>query len=299
MELHQLRYAVKVAKHLNFSKAAAELYLSQPNLSHQIAKLETELGVSLYERKTRFVRLTAAGEIFIAHAEKVLSELDALHQAMQGCGVLSSGDLTIGLLSAGGQRIISHLPAFQKKYPGIHIRIVEVAGSPELMSLLQAGQIDVAYLIQPSTNQQDKKIRFDPLIHGVLSLIVTNKHRFANRKRLAFSELSAESFVFPPRALSMHTLILNACRAGGFEPKITCECGPLNTVLDLVTAGVGVAFASSPILNVLHLPHVKTIPLDPAIERTAGLAALEDKHQTPAVSAFRSFMIEAISMVQP
>ena len=133
MELHQLRYAVKVAKHLNFSKAAAELYLSQPNLSHQIAKLETELGVSLYERKTRFVRLTAAGEIFIAHAEKVLSELDALHQAMQGCGDLSSGDLTIGLLSAGGQRIISHLPAFQKKYPGIHIRIVEVAGSPELI----------------------------------------------------------------------------------------------------------------------------------------------------------------------
>ncbi len=295
MELHQLRYVVQVAKHLNFSKAAAELYLTQPNLSHQIAKLETEIGVSLYERKTRSVKLTPAGEIFVSHAQRILAELGALQQAMQGCCGLSSGDLNIGILSAGGQRLISHFPAFQNKFPGVHIRIVEGAGSPELMNLLQSGHIDIAYLIQPSVHQQEGKIHFDPLVKGSIVLIVGEKHRLAGRKRISFSELSEERFVFPPRALSMHTIILNACRASGFEPKITCECGPLNTVLDLVATGLGVAFASSPILDALHLPRVKTIPLEPVIERTVSLAVLEDKHRLPVISGFRNFMIEAIA----
>lgn len=295
VELHQLRYVVQVAKHLHFSKAATELYLSQPNLSHQISKLEREIGVSLYERKTRSVKLTPAGEIFVSHAEKILAELGALQQAMQECGGRSTGDINIGVLSAGGQRLISHFPAFQNQYPGVHLRLVEGAGSPELIHMLQSGQIDIAYLIQPSTNQTDNKIRFDPLIKGSVVLIVGEKHRFAAKKRIAFSELSEERFVFPPRALSMHNIILNACHASGFEPKITCECGPLNTVLDLVAAGIGVAFASSPILDALHLTNVRTIPLEPVIERTVSLAVLEDKHHLPVISVFRNFMIEAIS----
>ena len=126
-------------------------------------------------------------------------------------------------------------------------------------------------------------------------MIVGEKHRFAAKTRIAFSELSEERFVFPPRALSMHNIILNACHVSGFEPKITCECGPLNTVLDLVAAGIGVAFASSPILDALHLTNVRTIPLEPVIERTVSLAVLEDKHHLPVISVFRNFMIEAIS----
>ena len=295
MELHQLRYVVQVAKHLNFSKAADELYLSQPNLSQQISKLETEIGVTLYERKTRSVKLTPAGEVFVRHAEKILAELDNLQLAMQECSGLGAGEIGIGILSAGGQRLISHFPAFQKQYPGVHLRIVESAGSPELIHLLQSGQIDVAYLIQPATHNHDHKLRFDPLIRGSIVLIVDERHRFADRERISFSELAAERFVFPPRALSMHNSILNVCRASGFEPKITCECGPLNTVLDLVAAGLGVAFASSPILDALQLKQVKTIFLDPVIERTVSLATLEDKHHLPVISVFRNFMLDAIS----
>lgn len=294
MELHQLRYVVQVAKHLNFSKAAAELFLSQPNLSQQIAKLETEIGVSLYERKTRSVKLTSAGEIFVSRAEKILAELGSLQQAMQECGGLSSGEIKLGVLSAGGQRLISHFPSFQKKYPGIHIRIIEAAGSPDLLNLLQTGQIDIAYLIQPSVSQPNKKIHFDKLIKGAVVLIVGEKHRFAARKRISLSEASEERFVFPPRALSMHDIALNACRKSGFEPKVACECGHLNTVLDLVAAGLGIAFASSPILDALQLPHVRTLTLDPVIERTGSLAVLENQHQLPAIAAFRRFMIESI-----
>ena len=83
MELHQLRYMVKLAKHLHFSKAALELGITQPTLSQQIERLETELGCKLFARRTRSVELTLAGEAFLLHAVRVLDELAALSDTLQ------------------------------------------------------------------------------------------------------------------------------------------------------------------------------------------------------------------------
>jgi len=295
MELHQLHYVLQVAKHLNFSRAAAGFCVTQPNLSRQILKLEAELGVSLFERKTRSVKLTIAGIDFVARAEMILSELEALHEAMQEYGTLASGDIRIGILSAGGQKVITQIPAFQKKHPSIHIHIIEGGGSPDLLKSLQEGKIDIAYLIQPDDTTQHKRIQFYPLITGSVVLITCANHRFVSQKQIALAEAANENFIFPPRSHSIYNVALNACRASGFEPNITCECGHFNTIIDLVKTGLGISFASSPIVDSLQLPTIRVIPFVPFIERTVCLATWEDKHQQPVISVFRDFMINAIN----
>lgn len=293
-ELHQLRYVVQIAKHLNFSRAADDLCVTQPTLSHQILKLEEELGVSLFERRTRSVKPTVAGQRFIDQAEKVLADLECLRQSMQEYSSCVSGDIRIGVLPvAGSPNLTSFIPAFRKNYPGIRIRIIEAAGSHELMKLLLAGSIDVACLIPQPEQSYKVPIRFYPLISGRVVLVTAENHRFANRQHISLFEAADEMFILPPVTHSIYDVALSACRASGFEPKIACECGQLTTLLNLVAKGVGISFASSQLVEASLPAGICVIPFEPVIERTICLAALAVRHQ-PIISTFCDFMLKAV-----
>lgn len=295
MELQQLRYVIHVAQHLNFSKAAAELFVTQPNLSHQILKLETEIGVSLFERKTRSVKLTPAGEKFIIGAKKILTELDMLSQSMHEYGALNTGEIRIGTLPfSGNLGLTPYIPDFQKSYPGIHIRIMEVAGSKELIKLLLAGSIDVACVIPQPDKEYELPIKFYPLFKGRVVLITNLAHCFAERKHIHLAEAEKELFILPPITHSMRDVALNACRECGFEPKTACECGQINTMFNLVAKGFGISFISSQFVEHSTPSDIKIVTFEPHIERTIYLAIREDKHRSPVIAAFRDFMLKAI-----
>lgn len=297
MELQQLRYAILVAKHLNFSKAAAELFVTQPNLSHQILKLETEIGVSLFERKTRSVKLTPAGEKFVSGAKKILTELETLSQSMHEYKALITGDIRIGTLPfTGNLGFTPFIPDFQKIYPGVHIKIIEVAGSNELIKLLLAGNIDVACVIPQPDKDSDMQIKFYPLFKGNVVLITNPAHRFVQKKQISLAEAAEELFILPPPLThSIRDVVLNACRDCGFEPKISCECGHLNTLFNLVANGFGISFVSTQFIESSVPSDIRVVPFEPFIERTIYLAVREDKHQSPVIAVFRDFMLKMIT----
>lgn len=149
MEIHQLHYVLKVAEHLHFSKAANHLGITQPSLSQQIDKLEKELGVRLFERQTRSVKVTADGEAFIIHAKRVLSELDQLSGTMKSLARSRKARLRIGSFvpNMGPCNLAALFQQFQEVFPYISIHLTEKSGSHELYKPLRSGLLDGAFLV--------------------------------------------------------------------------------------------------------------------------------------------------------
>ncbi len=291
MELHQLMYVIQVAKHRHFSKAATELCITQPTLSNQIIKLEEEIGVRLFDRRTRSVKTTSAGEEFVVYAKKIIGDIDRLRQAMQDHTSLNKGQIKIGSVPTTAQLgLTNNISLFQNCYPGIHIHITE-AGSRHLINLLQTCEIDIAFLIPPLDCDTSLPIKFHPLINGEVVLITSKYHPLANKKIVKLSEVSQEKFVFLPRNWSIHEVALKACRSSGFEPNIACECSQLETMFSLVSSGFGIGFSTSQVAATR--PDIAIVPFKPSIQRITCLALLEDSYNTSAIIAFRDFILDA------
>ena len=248
MELHQLQYAVVIAKHQNFTRAAEELCLSQPSLSQQITKLEEELGVKLFERNTRNVALTSAGQTFIEHAKRILSEIEQIHRSMQEHAGLLKGKFIIGVTPVVGKlKLSSLITSFQRNHPGLDIQIVE-GGSCVLFEQLCAAKIDVA-LLTPPLNQDTSMVDFYTLIQDELVLVVHSSHRLAGNKVINLAETAGEKFIFPNSTTGAYSIMMQACQKAGFKPQEICECSQVETVIDLVRDQVGIALFSSRIAS--------------------------------------------------
>ena len=147
MEISQLRAVLAIAKSHSFSRAAQELYLSQSTLSLQVAKLEKELGVTLFYRTTRTVHLTEAGEEFVKSAGDILRNIRLLSQNMSAYGGLMRGTLTIGAISSLEAIHFSEmLASFYSLYPSLNIDLQE-EGSITLIEMLRSHRIAQAFVV--------------------------------------------------------------------------------------------------------------------------------------------------------
>lgn len=293
MELHQLKYAVIVAKYQNFTRASEELCLSQPSLSQQITKLEEELGVKLFERNTRNVVITSAGRTFIEQAKHVLGEIEDIKHSMQEHMALLKGQFSIGAIPVVGKLKLSTLiTAFQKKHPRLDIHISE-GGSLVLFEQLCLANLDAA-ILTPPLEQDTSMVDFYPLIQDELVLVVSAEHPLASRSMVDFADTAQEKFICPNSTTGAYGILLQACRNAGFEPKQACECSQVDTVMSLVSDGVGIACFSSRVANAYADPGIRIVRLANAPSKSIFLATLKRNTKAPAVTAFRDFASEWI-----
>lgn len=285
MELHQLQYVLEIAKRKNFTRAAEEICLSQPSLSQQVTKLETELGVKLFERTTRNVSLTSAGQSFVAQAKDILSAIEQLQFSMQEFAGVLKGKFIIGIIPVVGKLKLSGLiTSFQKAHPGLDIQVVE-GGSCELFEQLCLSKIDVA-LLTPPVDQDTSMLDFYPLIHDESVLCVHSSHPFFAKKIIDLAEAKDEKFIVPNNKTGAYSIILEACRNAGFYPREICECSQVETVKDLIKDRVGIAFFSSRIAATITDPEIGTVRLMNPPDKPTVLSILKRPHQLPAVTAF-------------
>src|SRR5688572_25291451 len=149
MELHQLQYFAAVARHLHFTRAAAELHVAQPSVSQQVRKLEAELGVPLFHRMKRAVGLPPAGEALLPWALRVLGDVDRARAEIQELAGLQRGRLAVGAPPSVSTVVLPPaLGAFHARHPGVSITLRE-AGSGDLVRLLAQGELDLAIIILP------------------------------------------------------------------------------------------------------------------------------------------------------
>jgi DNA-binding transcriptional LysR family regulator len=239
MELRQLQHFVAVAEEKHFTRAARRVNIVQSALSASVRSLEQELGASLFARSTRQVRLTAAGEAFL---EKALAALDAVRDArdvvasVQG---LKRGSLSIGAVESLPAFIDlpSILARFHASHPAIDVRLRQ-GSAQELLEKVRAGRLDVAFLplCEPAGDVSAKMIACEELV-----LACAPGHPLAGREGLSLAELQDEPFVDFATEWGTRQLLDRSFFAAGLERRTTFEVSDLQTLLDLVQRGLGVA----------------------------------------------------------
>ncbi|WP_042351967.1 LysR family transcriptional regulator [Bacillus massiliigorillae] len=295
MEIHQLQYVIAVAKHNHFTKAAQEICVSQSTLSQQITKLENELGVKLFDRSTRYVQTTSAGNEFIMHAKQILSEIDKVKTKMLDFIGLTKGDIRIGAInSIGDSTIPSLITSFEKKYPGLNLLIIE-EGSYRLLEMLENGDVDVAILTPPMEQDIHNVLEIDPLIEDEVVLIASSNHPLAKKTIIDLKEAENEKFIFPSRSHSAFNIAMHGCQSAGFNPKIYCESSHLYARFNLVSQEIGVALVSSKVAKVAKNDDSVIIHLKQSLKKPTVLAVLKNPHHPPPVGAFRDFAREWIA----
>ncbi|MBO0850778.1 MAG: LysR family transcriptional regulator [Pseudonocardia sp.] len=241
MQLHQLRYAVAIAREGSFTRAAETLYLAQPSLSVQIRKLEQELGVRLFDRHGRRASLTRAGETFLVQAERVLAEVDLLHERMEEIRDMRRGRLALGVLPSVGTRLLPDvLSAFQRRYPGVEVMMLEqdLDASAEFQRRVYQGELDLAVVRMPVTQAG---LLAQTLIREPMVVLLPPGHRFAGRSGLCLAELGDEPFVALRSGSGLRVMMNEMCERAGFTPEVSVETGQLSMIWSMVQAGMGVA----------------------------------------------------------
>jgi DNA-binding transcriptional LysR family regulator len=241
IDLRRLRYFVAVAETLHFGRAALRLNMSQPPLSRQIQQLEAELGVILFRRSKRRVELTQAGEHLLVEARRLLADAGLLGERVRRVASGEVGQLALGFISAVDYSILpALLSAYRTAYPDVTVDLRELTTDVQRRELNE-GRIDAGMLLAPA---DDDGLATLPLLHEPLMAALPASDSLARmRGALPLGALAQRPFVIFPRpiATGLHDMIFNFCRKAGFEPRITQEAIQLQTIVSLVSAGLGVA----------------------------------------------------------
>jgi DNA-binding transcriptional LysR family regulator len=294
MELRHLRYFVVVAELLSFSRAAEVLGIAQPPLGMQIKALEAELDVQLFDRATRPIQLTIAGQTFLQEARAILLQVDQATRTTQQVNQGYVGKLTLGIHNSFANTHLPELVAqFHQRFPHVRLEFREVTVAQEL-ELLQNEQVDVVFHRSATVYQDETYFNSLPLLEEDFVLILPENHSFAAQSTIPLTALKGESLILPDiDALPFYRQVIDVCRQSGFEPKLdlSIRSGGLITLLSLVAVGMGLSVmpAHTQILHREGVVHRSIQGL--SLKRYISLVWRRNDN-SPVVNNFTKFLIE-------
>jgi len=285
MELLQLQYFLAVARLEHMTEAARSLHVTQSSLSKTIQRLEEDLGVPLFDRTGRRLRLNEFGSRFLRRAERALFELKQGKQEMRDLSGLEHSTLELAVTTAS--TLPNILRAFRKKMPDIQFH-VQMLATQEMVTLLHRGEVDFC-LSSPPIEGEDIECQIvcvDPIL-----VAVPKGHRLAERTGVSLTELRDEWFVGVKRGYGTRDLVDSVCNSVGFAPKYVYEGDEPARLSALVEAEIGIAFipgtARNSRENIRYL-HVE----DHELVREIALIWHRNRYISRAVSEFRKVVVD-------
>ncbi|PSL55086.1 LysR family transcriptional regulator [Saccharothrix carnea] len=283
MELRQLEYFVAVAEECHFTRAARRMHVAQSGLSASIRALEVELGAPLFVRSTRQVELTQAGRALLVEARRVLGTIDAARDAVAAVQGLLRGTLAVGSIQC---LHAVHLPAvlarFHELHPGVDLRLRQ-AGSGELVDLVRAGRLDLAFVTsgRAADDLKPATLSSEPLV-----LACAPELPFAERESVRLAELAGQPFVDFNPDWGTRDDVDRALATAGVDRKVAVEVNDVHSLLDFVGFGLGVALV--PASFAAKQTRAKFVELvDAPTAETAVVTA-------PTVSAAASVLLDMV-----
>lgn len=248
-DLRQLRHFIAVAETLHFGRAAQALHISQPPLTRSIQDLEARLGATLLERSRRKVELTPAGAWFLEEARQVLARLERASREVAGRAAGGEGALRIGFVTIADYSVLpSLLSRFKAANPGVTLSLRELVTEAQLEAL-SAGELDLAFVLPPLPAREIDSIAVN---RETLVVALPERHALSRgRGSLAVKTLADEPFVMVPATLArgLSEVVLGLCTRAGFVPRVAQEAVQMQTVVSLVSSGLGVAIVPASLLN--------------------------------------------------
>ncbi|GJJ04070.1 isoleucine biosynthesis transcriptional activator [Duganella rhizosphaerae] len=253
LELRQLRYFVTVAEELHFGKAALRLHMTQPPLSQTIQALEELLGASLFERNRRGVALTPAGLALLPEARRILAQSQELPQLVQRAAAGEVGRLTLAFISSADYSVLPpFLRAYRAAYPQVQITLQEATSDLQLDDLLN-NRIDAGLLIPPLPDKAKLELDYLPVLSEPLVLALP-AGLLKKQGKLALASLPPLPLIVFPRAISpaLYDAILSVFRDAGITPEIGQQAIQMQTIVSLVSAGMGMALVPQSVSNLMR-----------------------------------------------
>jgi LysR family transcriptional activator of glutamate synthase operon len=286
VELRQLRYAEAVARHRHFTRAAEELHVAQSALSHQVRRLEAELGTELFERTSRTVIPTEAGEALARHARRILAAVDDVREELDELQGLVRGRVAIGaLLPAGEIDVPTLLARFSAAYPGIDV-VLREGTFAQMARLLAEDQIDASFALL-----------FGDLPAGLAAERVAEEELVAvfppgsapARRRVTVADLAERPVITPRAGSTIQRAVAHEFARVGMQLQPSLESGDPFLLRCLVSVGFGTAALPRSIIE-REGPPVDVRSLRPAVRMPVALLWREGRHHSPAARAFIEYV---------
>lgn len=288
LELRHLRYFIAVAEEKNFSRAAKRLNMTQPPLSQQIQGLEAQLGAKLFDRTSRPLRLTVAGEAFLEEARTLIIQLEQtvhkIHSLSQG----ESGHLTVSFSSSTANSILPEiLKTFRQQYPEVQL-ILQEENSTFLLQRLQDQQADIIFLYLYSELPEANNLEKMTLTDELLVLVLPEFHSLTRQSIIPLSDLKNEPFIMPlnPIISGLPQQIDDLFSQASFKPNVTQKAVFMVTILGLVAAEMGISILPANVRNL----HREGVVYRPILEKTPTICLTAVWKQSNTSPILRKFL---------
>ena len=261
MEFRQIKFFMAVAEERHFGRAAERMFIAQPALSQHIRRLERELGVRLFDRSARQVRLTPAGEAFLQVAQRMLRQADEATLAARRAEAGEAGSLGVGMQAAAAAPVVSVvLGHWNRLRPGVRPRLT--SGRPgELVDLVRRGDLDVALVDGPVT---DRGLTSTLVVEDHMVILLPADHALARQETISIGSLDGEQFVAISRrsSVTLYDRFIELSATAGFSPDVALEVDDPDLLPLAVAAGLGVGIAAHALVAGRATPGVVSRPLD-------------------------------------
>lgn len=286
IEMRQLRYFVTVAEELHFGRAAARLHMTQPPLSQAIAALEDGLGTALFLRNRRTVALTPAGSALLPEARRILLEAALLPELARRAASGEAGRLALAFITSADYSVLPpFLRRYSERYPGVQLMLQEATSDVQVDELLR-GRIDAGLLIPPLPDRARAELDYMKVLDEPL-ILCAPAGLLRRKGPVALRNLPPLPLIIFPREISpaLHDAILSCFRAAGVTPAIGQQAIQMQTIVSLVSAGMGLALVPQSVSNLMR-PGVEYRALaDPTPLVETGIAWRRD-NPSPVLKGF-------------
>jgi len=281
MELRALKYLIAVAEHGNFTRAAEALHVSQPALSQQILQLEDRLDTVLLDRSGRTVKVTDAGQAYIAHARRALFELESARRAINDVRDLSRGAVRLAMTPTFTAYLIGPLiAAFHAQFPAITVNVLEMS-MDTIATAIEADEVDLGIAFELA---RCADIDSMPLFTENLSVVVADNHPWGERSALDVESLAEGELALLSKNFVTRVHIDNYLQASQVAPKVAVEVNTISALVEIVRHST--LFSILPEAIADQVSGLRNLPLTPpAPPRTVMLLRRKGVYQSAATRA--------------
>ena len=288
MNYNYLKYFKVLAETEHYTHASEKLNISQPSLSHAMSELENELGVILFEKQGRNIRLTKYGKFYYEYIEKGLTEIQHGNIFVRSLASIDSGTIDLGFIyTLGAYYIPNVIKKFLKNNPGVHFNLFQNT-SATVIKNLRDQIFDVGFC---SKVENTNDINYIPVVKEEIVLVVSKKHPLARFDSIDLTKIKpSEKWIMYSKRSGLRPYLDEVFKSVKITPNIQCEIVEDTAALGLVAINYGIALV--PDINIIRLYDLKTIKIENKLEdRNIYMATLKNRYMTPSVNKFINFMI--------
>lgn len=283
MNLRDFEVFKTIAECGSFSKASENLFIAQPSLSKTIQKLEKKLGVTLFERSNRIIRLTDEGRLVYEKAIIMLQQMKELHIQLEDMNEHVKGHLKVGLPQIIGTFFFPQVAkTFLKKYKEVTLEFVEEGGL-SVERLVEKGEVDVAFVVLPT---QSKELEEQLIFEAPFVACLPKGHVLKDEKQITLAQLQQDDWIMFDTTFALRQVVLDSCRKEQFVPNIAYSTTQWDLLMALVRDGLGVAIVPSPLTEMITQNLCVKEICSQYIPWKIGIVVKKNAYKTHALKAF-------------